>query len=269
MRCNSKNNIMTPGATFVTTSWLYQLAFCMLLTTASFLCGAADFKTPQFTDKKSRISTSYICAVIGHKKGFEPNAYQILTKFEAIAKISPKQSSAWREDAELWWIKERTKYDLKAFWDGSCSEQFDRINKVPETDSSHASALSIYETATEEQIRSATCALQTMSKESVKKLMTATQTYVKSKDKIAFIKAFQVDEVPTYLAKCFEVYEVAGIKEGTSTRDMVHFYDGSERALRLLILIEIAKLKNPLPEAIKPLKDQMYEELLKFNREYY
>ncbi len=119
------------GTTFVCTPGRqHQLVVCLLLSTVSLLSSAADYKTPEFTDKKSRVSNVYICAVVGHKQGYEPNAYQILAKFEVISKISTERSSAWRADAELWWKKEHTNYDLKAFWSGLCAEPFDRIRRI-------------------------------------------------------------------------------------------------------------------------------------------
>lgn len=127
----------------------------------------------------------------------------------------------------------------------------------------------IHERATEEQIRSASCALKAMPKDAAQKLITATQAYLKTRDLIALMKAFQADEVPMYIAKCFKVFEVAVPKERSSNRDLAHFYDGCERALRLLLIIEISRANNHSSETIKKLKDQLYESILRFNREYY
>jgi hypothetical protein len=108
-----------------------------------------------------------------------------------------------------------------------------------------------------------------MPKEVTERLILASQTYMKTRDSIALVAAFQLDEVPTYLSKCFEVHAQISIKGTISSRDFAHFYDGSERAMRLLLFIELAKRRGQAVETIKKLNDQMYEGILRFNREHY
>lgn len=130
-------------------------------------------------------------------------------------------------------------------------------------------AASPAEVVTQEQIRSASCAMTAMPKPALDALLSATKTYLKSRDQIQLMRAFPADEVPTYIAKCFEIHAVATPKERTSNRDFAHFYDGSERALRLRLVIEVAKEQNQSVETIKKMNNQMNESLLRFNQEYY
>ena len=101
------------------------VAFCV--TWAA--CWAVDYKSTEFNDKKSRVSNVYICAIVGFKMQYEPNAYQLLEKFERLSKVPAEKSTLWKSDAELWWDSERTSYDLKGFWLGVCAAPYDRIKK--------------------------------------------------------------------------------------------------------------------------------------------
>ena len=132
-----------------------------------------------------------------------------------------------------------------------------------------AGATSIAEIATEEQIRSASCAQNAMPKSAGEKLLAATQTYLKSRDSIELMKAFKADEVPIFIARCFEIQATFTPKAKPSHRDSVHFYDGCERALRLLLIIEVARRSGSSTETVRKLNDQLYERILRFNQEHY
>jgi hypothetical protein len=92
--------------------------------------------------------------------------------------------------------------------------------------------------------------------------------YTETKDGVALVKAFETDEVPKALSKCFEIHAPLA-RTGGENRDFFHFYDGSERALRLLFVIDLARQGKQTVETIKRLNDQMYSSLLRFNQEYY
>ncbi|MDP2816862.1 MAG: hypothetical protein Q8O29_01030 [Polaromonas sp.] len=103
-------------------------AIATLLFTSA-VCGAIDYKSSEFMDKNSRISNVYICAIVGFSMKYEPNAYQLLEKFERISKVPVAKSELWKSDAVLWWDSERKDFDLKGFWNGECAAPFERIRK--------------------------------------------------------------------------------------------------------------------------------------------
>lgn len=130
-------------------------------------------------------------------------------------------------------------------------------------------AQSIVETATEEQIRTASCAFMAMSKPAQNSLLRATEQYLKSKDSVSLIEAFQIDEVPNALGRCSDVHAAMTMKARPSNRDVGHFFDGSERALRLLVLEKVARTQGASAKEIKKIKDKTYEGLMQFNEEHY
>ncbi|WP_236953285.1 hypothetical protein [Immundisolibacter cernigliae] len=125
------------------------------------------------------------------------------------------------------------------------------------------------ETATEEQIRTASCAFMAMSKPAQSSLLRATEQYLKSKDSVSLIEAFQIDEVPNALGRCSDVHAAMTMKARPSNRDVGHFFDGSERALRLLVLEKVARTQGASAKEIKKIKDKTYEGLMQFNEEHY
>ena len=90
----------------------------------------ADYKTPEFNNKKSRTSTVYMCAVIGVKKGYNSDALAILAQFVNYAEISAQHSGELMSDALTWWETESSNYDLKGMWDGACAEPFRNMKRV-------------------------------------------------------------------------------------------------------------------------------------------
>ncbi|MBE9516434.1 MAG: hypothetical protein IME93_05600 [Proteobacteria bacterium] len=133
--------------------------------------------------------------------------------------------------------------------------------------SGHAS--SIVETATEEQLRSATCALSEMPSKAKNILLNATRIYLKKKDGVELVKAFQMDEVPYFLTKCFQVHATMTMQQRTSKRNFAHFYDASERYMRFLLLVDVAKAGGADLATIKELKQNAYAQITKLNLEYY
>ncbi|MBL8370412.1 MAG: hypothetical protein JNK28_03380 [Burkholderiaceae bacterium] len=123
------------------------------------------------------------------------------------------------------------------------------------------------EIATQQQIRSASCAMNAMPKKSFEALLAATRTYMKERDSIELLRSFQRDDVPTYIAKCFDVHAKQLFDSKKSNREFANFYDGTERALRLHFVIELARRSNQSTDTIRRLNDQMFESLIVFNRE--
>jgi hypothetical protein len=123
------------------------------------------------------------------------------------------------------------------------------------------------EILTQEQIRTASCALSAMPERSRDLLIAAVVQYMKDKDSIAVIRKFQIDDVPTAIVKCFEVHAQHMLATERTSRQFINFYDGAERALRLQITIVIARQRNNNPEQIRLLNEAMYEGLLRYNRE--
>ena len=130
-------------------------------------------------------------------------------------------------------------------------------------------AASIVETATEEQLRSATCALAEMPIKNKNILLSATRNYMKKKDGINLSKAFQMDEVPFYLSTCFQIHATTTMQSRTSRRDFAHFYDQSERYMRLLLLIDVARSSGAANKTIKQMKQNAYDKITTLNLEYY
>ena len=100
-------------------------------------------------------------------------------------------------------------------------------------------------------------------------LLNATRNYIKTKDGIELIKAFQMDEVPFYLSKCFQVHATMTMRLRTSKRDFAHFYDASERYMRFLLLIDVARSGGADKKTIKGIKQNAYDQIIMLNREYY
>lgn len=90
---------------------------------------------------------------------------------------------------------------------------------------------------------------------------------MKDKDSVGLVRAFQRDDVPALIAKCFGVHAKHSLANRKSDRQFANFYDGTERALRLHLVIEVARRSNQSAETIRRLNDQMFESLIRFNLE--
>lgn len=131
-------------------------------------------------------------------------------------------------------------------------------------------AFSLVEIATQEQRGSASCALSIMPNDAKEKLLSATAIHLKEKQSgLELNKAFQNKAVPESLAKCFEIHAVVTMGKRSSERDFFHFYDVSERYMRLLLLIDIAKTSGMESKEIKNLKEAAFKSLEELNLEYY
>ena len=109
-----------------------------------------------------------------------------------------------------------------------------------------------------------------MPKSDLDKLLRAVERFAKTKDSLQIIKDFQDNQsLVEYMTKCFESNSPSVLKARSSQRDFYHFYDGSEKALRYLLLVELAKKSKMTSSDIKNFNDQSYNQLLIFNKEYY
>lgn len=109
--------------------------------------------------------------------------------------------------------------------------------------------------------------MNAMPKRSFEALLAATRIYMKDKDSIELLRSYERDDVPTYIAKCFDVHAKQSLAARKSDRQFANFYDGTERALRLHLVIEVARRNNQSTDTIRRLNDQMFESLIVFNRE--
>jgi hypothetical protein len=132
-----------------------------------------------------------------------------------------------------------------------------------------AFAAPIVEIATEEQLRSANCALLEMPEKSKVILLNATRKYINHNNGIELSQAFQMDDVPYYLSKCFKVHATMTLQLRKSNRDFLHFYDQSERFMRFLLIEEIARSGGADAKTIKELKQYGYNQVITLNDEYY
>lgn len=130
-------------------------------------------------------------------------------------------------------------------------------------------AASISEMATEEQLRSATCALAEMPDDAKRQLVGATRKYLDDKDGVELTKAFQIEEVPFYLSKCFQVHALMTMRTRESKQDFFHFYDASERYMRLLLFIEVAKSSGADKATVKKMRENAREQIFRLNSDYY
>ena len=229
----------------------------------------ADYKTQEFRDKSDRVSTMYKCAVIGHKYGFAKDAFSVLAPITDMMEIDANKSGLLLEDAYKWHDSEISKIDVEKYWLAMCDVPFNNMRRVASDNKTTKVLDDIAENATLEQIGSASCAINAMSDSEKKLLMDAMNEYYETKDSIRLIKKFENDFVPNKLSKCFQLNATETLKIKKTKRDFYHFYDGSERALRLLLSKDILRKQGYSSKDLKQYNDQIYEGLLKFNREYY
>ncbi|OUR60434.1 hypothetical protein A9Q74_13395 [Colwellia sp. 39_35_sub15_T18] len=123
--------------------------------------------------------------------------------------------------------------------------------------------------ATKEQTNSASCALIEMPAPQKTLLLKATDLFAKTKDSIALSKAFDIDEVPLYLTKCFQVHATVTLQNRNNERDFIHFYDLSERNMRMLLFVEVARSNGMNSAELKSLKNDIWNEFYRLNYEYY
>ncbi len=127
----------------------------------------------------------------------------------------------------------------------------------------------VIQNATQEQWRSGNCALTGMPRAARESLLAATRRYFQDRDTIRLAAAFQIDEVPETLARCFEFHATLTRAVRWSEADFQHFYDQAERSLRLWLVIDVSREKNATAEAIKNVTAGALKQLEQRNREYY
>jgi curved DNA-binding protein CbpA len=127
---------------------------------------------------------------------------------------------------------------------------------------------SIAMVATEEQFRSALCALTEMPTDTRAKLRTAASMYLQRQDEVALSTSFEIDEVPYHLSQCFQKHAVITFSMRKAKQDFRHFYDQSERAMRLILMVD-ATMSKGSEERTKELGRNARAEIQRRNERYY
>ncbi|MFB9845599.1 hypothetical protein [Oceanisphaera arctica] len=124
--------------------------------------------------------------------------------------------------------------------------------------------------ATEEQERSALCAIEELPNTVHQNLLDASLRFLSDQDRIAISEAYQVDDVPRSLTRCYPVHAAITLGKSYSEREFAHFYDLSERFMRFHLLLEVAKKSGRLtPKQIGKAKEANFESMRKINLELY
>ena len=243
-----------------------SLIFALILISSTCY---AEYKTAEFKDPNSHIPTVYKCAVVGNKQGYADDALAILGRAVDLMGITADKSGMLLDDAYTWYDVKGKKMELSIFWKEYCETPFNNIRRTSPS-KSNVNPVNIAETATLEQFGSASCVISAMPKSELDKLLRAVERFAKSKDSLQITKYFQDSQsLVEHMSKCFESNYPTVLKTRNSQRDLYHFYSGSEKALGYLLLIELAKSKKMTSSDIQDVKDQSYNQLLIFNKEYY
>lgn len=122
--------------------------------------------------------------------------------------------------------------------------------------------------ATEEQFQSAMCALTEMPRETREELRHAVRQYLQDHDQAKMTRAIEIDEVPLHLSGCFKRYALRTMSSRATERDFKHFYDASERALLLTLMVDaVSKISNE--QQTKKVGSEARLEIQKRNEQYY
>jgi len=100
-------------------------------------------------------------------------------------------------------------------------------------------------------------------------LLSETKKYLKTKDKIKYTEAWQVNAVSDSIAKCLHIHGGAAFNSSVDARSQYHFYDISERSMRFRFLEEVMRSQGATSAQLKELKNVEYESFLKLNLEHY
>lgn len=122
--------------------------------------------------------------------------------------------------------------------------------------------------ATEEQFRSAMCALTEMPRESRAELRHAVREYLQDRDQAKMIRAIEADAVPFHLSDCFKRHAVRTMSIRPTEEDFKHFYNASERALLLTLMVD-AMSKIADEQQIKKVGNEARLEIQQRNERYY
>jgi len=129
-------------------------------------------------------------------------------------------------------------------------------------------ANSVAAVATEEQFSSAMCALTEMPRELRENLRSATRSYLQDRDESKMVLAIEVDEVPFHITRCFERHAARTISTRSSSEDLRHFYEASERALVLTLMLD-ATSKIVSDQQLKRIGNEARMEIQRRNEKYY
>lgn len=144
-------------------------------------------------------------------------------------------------------------------------------SEVSETASGAVSAddgSSVASIATEEQFRSAMCALEEMPVEVRSNLRTTVRSYLQDRDATQMVRAVEVDDVPFHLSSCFKRHAVRTMSVRASDNDFKHFYALSERALILVLMLDaVSKISDE--QRLKQVGTEARVEVQQRNEQYY
>jgi hypothetical protein len=197
----------------------------------------------------------------------------LLNYFESISDLTAEYRKTLRRDAEAWLGTTRPSdgryFDYSGFWRGACAGPFDRLSQMmARAKASEQQFFPLYETATEEQIRTAKCAFTSLPKKDVDTLLAASRNYLKRKDLIRLSEAYQMDSIPQTIARCMRVHAKLTTEKNKDKRDFIHFYDMTESALRSIVFIELGRNASP-DFSEKNLYDNIYNNFINKNKDYY
>ena len=137
-----------------------------------------------------------------------------------------------------------------------------------DADSAGVASSSVAAIATQEQFSSAMCALTEMPASVREELRRAVRTYLQDRDQSKMVSAVEAEAVPFHLTKCFGTSAAQTMHTHTSREDFKHFYDASERALVLTLMLD-AMRKMPNDQKLRELGDEARTEIQQRNEKYY
>lgn len=122
--------------------------------------------------------------------------------------------------------------------------------------------------ATEEQFRSAMCALTEMPREAREGLRLAVRAYLQDRDQAKMVQAIEADAVPFHLSDCFKRHAVRTMSVRNTEEDFKHFYNASERALLLTLMVDaVSKIADE--QQTKKVGNEARVEIQQRNERYY
>lgn len=137
-----------------------------------------------------------------------------------------------------------------------------------DADSEDVASSSVAAIATDEQFSSAMCALTEMPVGVREDLRRAVRNYLQDRDQSKMVSAIEVDAVPFHLTKCFGTSAAQMMSTHSSREDFKHFYDASERALVLTLMLDaMRKIAND--QKLRELGSEARIEIQQRNEKYY
>lgn len=109
---------------------IHKIYFFVLIAIISDF--AAAYKTPEFNNPDSSVAMMYQCAVVGHKKGFAPDAITVISKARKMLKITIKKSGELLNDAFKWYEINEGVYDFQGLWKDLCELPFENLRSASE-----------------------------------------------------------------------------------------------------------------------------------------